>query len=64
MENPCRYCTTETGRHAGCHGHCDKEQEYLTEYYKAKDMMKHAKGRFDEIRSWAFEQRLRKFHGR
>lgn len=36
-ENPCRYCTSETGRTQDCHGKCER---YLAFFKREQDMRK------------------------
>lgn len=39
MNAPCKGCTTETGRHPGCHDKCPKYKEF---YERNEERKKHA----------------------
>lgn len=60
VDNPCRYCTYETGRKAGCHSECSlyakykEQQEALNERIRADKKYRHEYG---EMRNLAYCRR-------
>ena len=63
-DNPCRLCTAETGRHPGCHDHCDKAKEWRKEWDARKARIQKAKDATHMFDAWTYSQRMSKFHGR
>lgn len=64
MDNPCRYCTYETGRGEGCHSRCEKYKAYKQELNERNENISKNKQEFKTFDGWVRQQRQYKFHGR
>lgn len=55
-ENPCRFCTKETGRSQHCHSTCEHHKEWLVENELKRKFEKNESNRRQAIITSAFER--------
>ena len=51
--SPCKECTSETGRHPGCHPTCKSYLEYKVQHEEAKEKIRKEKAKLAVFDSYA-----------